>query len=121
MKHTFTRGYLSIELGVKLSYKNLKKSTINLTKSSKLIEHRKLQNQIPPNLQCDQSNESIMDQEPTYPPSEHRDDTSTQNPIMDSPPDPVEIDLFIEIDTAEVNVEQKIRVPHLVDVSLGLK
>ena len=103
MIHVFTRSYLSIELGVKLSYESLKKPKTNLTKYPKSIEHSTLLTQIPPNLQYDQSNKRIMDQGPAYPPSEYRVDAPTQDPITDPPPDPVEIDLVIDIDTAKGN------------------
>ena len=50
MKHIFTRNYLSIELGIKLSYESLKKPKNNLTKYPRPIEHRTLLTQIPLNL-----------------------------------------------------------------------
>ena len=56
-----------------------------------------------------------MDQRPTYPPSEHRDDAPTQDPIMDPPPDPVEIDLIVDIDTAEGNADLEGEVDIAVD------
>ena len=86
MKRTFNRNYLSIELGVKLNHESLKKPKTNLTKYPKSKEHSTLLTQIPPNLQCDQSNKHIMDQGPAYPPSEHRVDVPTQDPITDPPP-----------------------------------
>jgi len=56
-----------------------------------------------------------MDQGPAYPPSEHRDDAPTYDPIMDHPPDPVEIDLVIDIDKAEGNADLEGEVDRAVD------